>query len=335
MIQKKEKEFKDEYIIRVEEDPEIIFKNFHYGINLPVKEEFKEYIMPEIKHLQAKAIYIMTSEEKIIGHSLVYKDEDVMFFGLFKAQNDSDDIIKLMISKINDIAQKENCTKIRGPINVPPHIYGWGFSEEGSDPSIAAATPFTNPKYIKLFIEKGFELWHRLLWIRTPIKKIPYKKIWDIRNPDLDQTDWILPFLEIQAKNFPESARLTPKRSIEVIIPGLKFIKKYGGKEFIYLVYHEGKMIGTGYATPNPFDLNEQGKCKSVLLYGGAVVPEFQRKGIMMQIFGEFFENCVKRNIFLGECVVGDDNLASKTLLEKQLGGKVTRSYQILQKNLK
>ena len=327
----------------IEDNKQVIFYNLKYGINLPVKKEFKDYVIPELENLNAKAIYILTENDRKIGHCLFYKFDNILYFGFFSFKYKNKIIGKAIIENLIKIAKEEKCNIIRGPINLPPYIYGFGFSEEGSDPSIFCGTPYTDPSYIELFKNEGFELWHRLLWLRVEIKsKLPYEKVWDIKNPDLNSDDWIDPFLELQAKYFPESARITPKRNKEVVLAALKFLKKYGSNKFIYLAYdNNNKLIGLGYAMPNPFDLKQLKtiditqtcRTNSALLFGGVVDPEYQKHKIMFQIFGEFFDYCLSSGIKIGECVLGEDNIASKTLLEK-LGGNVVRKYQILQKRI-
>ena len=46
--------------------------------------------------------------------------------------------------------------KIKGPVNIPAIIFGYGFMEEGSLDNLFIAKPVNPPVYQNCFLEKGF-----------------------------------------------------------------------------------------------------------------------------------------------------------------------------------
>lgn len=304
------------------------------GINLPNRPEFIKYINFEFKNLCVHQIIAKINDE-VAGHMILFKEKekDILYFGFFGAdQSNFKAISGHLIDYMIDCAKKSKCSKIRGPINLPTTIFGWGFYESG-DTSIAAGTPYSDPQYIQLFKQLGFKTWHTLLWFKLPTMDVRFESPFDIQTADFENRDWIIPSIMLQEKLFPESARLTPGRTLEAFDMNLKFVDEFGYKECIYRAYDRGKLIGIGYCTPNPYDLNGNGKCKSVLLMGGATEPEYQNKGVLKDIFKAFWQNSKRLGITHGEYLVGADN-APSIAVAKGIGGKLNRTYQILEYQL-
>ncbi|MBD3350082.1 MAG: GNAT family N-acetyltransferase [Candidatus Lokiarchaeota archaeon] len=313
-------------------EPNQIFETLQHGINLPVKNDFSDLVLAEIKGLNMKSLVLKDDLNRILGHTIYFEDQDTLYFGFFKAKNDNKKYISVLLEELEEIASNRNVSIIKGPINPPPMIFGFGFSEAGSDTSIAAGTPYTDPIYIKKFKTKGYDVWHRFFWYNIPIRNTGQKIVWPVQSGDFQNTDWIFEMLDLQSTLFPESAQITPKRNLTVH-QTLQFIKKYGYEECFYLVYDEGKMAGFGYCSPNPYDLNELNKCQSVLLMGTAIQPRYQGKHLLTSMFAKFADNCERLGIYHGEWVVGEDNVPS-IMAAKSFGGKKIRSYVILEKTI-
>jgi hypothetical protein len=301
------------------------------GTNLPVKNELSRFIQVEFEELKVSSL-IMRYKNDVVGHTIFFDHQDILYFGFFNASHDNSEIIDYLIDCLIDIAKERKCNSIRGPINLPTLIYGWGFYESG-DTTIAAGTPYSDPCYIDVFKKRGFMNWHRLLWFKIPIISINPTNQIDVRIADFENTDWVLPYIMLQEKLFPDSAKLTPGRTMRTFLENLAFIRQFGYKECIYHAYDQNKLVGLGYWTPNPFDLNEQGKTKSALMMGAATDPEYQNKGVLSEMFKYFGRDAVKNKINYGEWLVGDDNPICIHTASKSFGGKQNRSYQIL--NLK
>lgn len=302
-----------------------------HGTNLPVRGDFRQYIEFEFNHLCVHQI-VATIDHDIAGHMILFKEKgkDILYFGFFGANKSNlKNITHYLIDYMIDCARKSKCTRIRGPINLPTTIFGWGFYESG-DTSIASGTPYTNPAYIDIFKEAGFKTWHTILWFKLPTIDVKSNCQYEVMNADFENKDWALPCIKLQERLFPESARLTPGRTMEAFDMNLKFMESYGYKECVYRAYDQGRLVGMAYCTPNPYDLDENGKCKSALLMGAATEPEYQNKGLLKDLFKVFWQNCKRLGITHGEYLVGADNAPSIAVV-KGIGGKLNRTYHIME----
>ena len=89
-----------------------------------------------------------------------------------------------------------------------------------------------------------------------------------------------------------------------------------------------------GWGTPNCFDMNEvTGMCKFILLFGGAIEKEYQRKGVLKQMIGLFATWNAQNGITHGEMPIGEDNLGS-IHMAKSYGRTQNRSHVIMQLEL-
>lgn len=311
-------------------DPNEIYANLSLGTNLPIKTELKKYIMWEIRHMNIKSIVLHGDDNEIIGHSCIYHCDGTMYFGFFAVNNSEPNLIKHLVDLIINIARERNCSSIKGPINLPQIIYGYGFPRVDSSKKVAAGTPYSDPVYLETFRDMGFSTWHEIRWYHVPIVKTPMKKIWPAKVADFEKLDWMEPFIDIQARCFPPSAKLTPGRTMNAYKMNLDLVRKYGHPDFIEMSYDGDRLIGTGYVTPNVFDLNDAGKCKSIILMGAAVEPEYRRKKVVSSMLLPFFNKCKDWGMTHAEYLVGADNEGS-IAAAKAFGGNLIRTYEILE----
>ncbi len=212
-------------------------------------------------------------------------------------------------------------------------IYGWGFAEEGSSQEPFVAADYTNPEYITHFQNAGFEIEHRILRFDVPLYPLKFTPTWDIRFCDLSEEGrhkWKEDFIDMQLRLFPASTQVTPN-VIPFFDDCVDFITEFGPDNLIVFTYDQNRPIGVGWGTPNCFDMNEKtGVCKSILLFGGSIEPEYQRKGVLKQMIGLFAYLNAENGITHGEMPIGEDNPGS-IYMAKSYGGKQNRSHVIME----
>ena len=338
---------------RIIEEPEEILRYLHLGINIPILPELYKYIIADIRSFNAKAILLEKeinenkfneNADKVGGIVLVYDDQgDTLFFGYFGVYDH--DIIKIefLIDQLINYAKRNNYKIIRGPINIPTVIYGWGFMVEGSSKDLFIGCPINPPIYQETFLKKGFyikfevERYYNVVLKINP-HKLPYydyteyeyvnpgkEGIWDV----LDE------ILSLHIKFQPPSAQLTPKKSLNIKYL-VDFIYSFGSKWMIWVVYHKPtkKMVACGYVIPNIFHVDKHGNLDSFSFHDWVVDPDHRRKGLAMLMYGESslraFNRKIKNFYRWGYWPVGAENIASKKAAEK-LGGIKSKAHLILE----
>lgn len=263
-----------------------------------------------------------------------------MFFAFFGVPSEDADLIERLVQELMLIARERNVSDIRGPINIPHVIFGWGFAEEGSSQELFAAADYTNPEYITHFTNAGFCIMHRILRFKVPTQPIPLEPTWEIKWGDVSEEgrqEWKETFIDMQIHLFPKTTQVTPN-----VIPFfdccMDFIQEWGSGRLIIwardTINGVRIPIGLGFATPNCYDMNEEtGKCKSILMFGGVIEPEYQQKGVLKQMLIMISNWNTEDGVTYGEMPIGDDNPGS-IHMAKSYGGKQNRSHVILQMKL-
>ena len=132
---------------KIIENIEQIIKYLPIGTNIPVDDRFKEYIERDFKELDVKSI-ILQKEGKTIANTIIYHDQrKILFFGFFGVLDDRQVYISLLVQKIIEYAKKNQFRTIRGPINIPTIIYGWGFLKRDGLVDLSLAKPVNPPIY--------------------------------------------------------------------------------------------------------------------------------------------------------------------------------------------
>ena len=135
-----------------------ILKYLQIGINIPIWPEFHKYILYDLDFFQAKSI-VIKEDGNPIGVVLIYSDDsEILYFGYFGVINHNKKYIVFLLGELLKYARENNFKYIRGPINIPTVIYGWGFMQEGSIESLFVGKPTNPPIYQKLFFENGFNI---------------------------------------------------------------------------------------------------------------------------------------------------------------------------------
>ncbi len=277
-------------------DPNEILKYLQIGINIPIWPEFHKYILHDINYFQAKSI-ILKEYGNVIGNVLIYNENsDILYFGYFGVINHNKDYISFLIDELLKYARENNFRLIRGPINIPTVIYGWGFMQEGSSESLFVGKPVNPPIYQKLFFKIGFYVKiEEKSWEGDYLRINPYR----IEQFDYSEYEYLNPkdwnelmelkgeFLRLHAENMPDYGKITPN------IMGLfdnyaDYVFKYGYNFMITFIRYKptGKIVACASCLPNPFRKDAKGNYDSIVAYSWAIEPEHRKKGLTLLIWG-------------------------------------------------
>ena len=289
--------------------------------------------------------------EDIVGITLVYEDgSDTLFFGFFGVYDHNPENVEYLADELIEYARKNGYHKIRGPINVPTVIYGWGFMAEGSCKEPFVGCPWNPPIYQRIFAEKGFDvLFEEDRYKMVALKMNPYKlKHRDGTFYDFSDYEIINPgpegmyeckedFIRLHREYMPPSAKITPKiaNNFKNLVD---FIFSYGHHDMMWMVYHKptDEAIACGYVVPNPFSKSKKrkwaGQWNSLSFHDWVVHPDHRRSGIAMLMYGHTSLQLMspKGSAEWGSFPVGADNVANAKMAQKMLGKK-NRTHLILQ----
>lgn len=344
---------KSELSIRIITKPEEILKNLQIGINIPILPELHKYILEDFKCFNAKAIILEKNiseknfnkfTDKVVGIVLVYDDQDeTLFFGYFGVYDHDHKKIEFLANELIDYAKQKNYKKIRGPINIPTVIYGWGFMVEGSQKDLFIGCPINPPIYQEIFLNKGFYSKFEVDHYYVPaIKMNPYK----LSKYDFTDYEYINPgkegiweviddIMRLHINFQPQSAQITPKKSLNLKF-FIDFIFSYGKEWMMWVVYHKPtkKMVACGYVVPNIFHKDKKGRIDSISFHDWVVDPNHRRKGLAMLMYGETSIRGMNRktNNFIkwGYWPVGSENIPNKKAAQK-MGGFKSKTHLILE----
>jgi len=324
-------------------DSNEIIKYLFIGTNIPIWQEFYKYILHDLNYFKAKSINLKKNGNPI-GHVLVFSDgSDVLYFGYFGLLGHFREHILFLVDKLIEFAEKNNFKLIRGPINIPAIIYGWGFMKEGSDTSLFIGKPVNPPIYQELFIEKGFYVkteeisWEGgILWFNP----------WKIKKYNFNEYEYFNPknlrefskfkgdYLRIHSQNLPPNAQLTPK--INFLMDNYaEFIFDFGHSFMLIFVRHKpsDKIVACGTCIPNPFRKDDKGNYDSCIAFTWAIEPEYRKKGLSMLMFGETSRRAWKMKMRYISAPVERENLTNK-IVENKLFLENKRTHIILEKKL-
>ncbi len=334
---------------RVLTDPKEIVKHLHKGMSIPILQEFHKYIIGDIKNYEAKAIVLEEDidekrfgerTDKITGITLVYGDgSDTLFFGFFGVVDHNPEKVEYLVDKLIEYAKDNNYSSIRGPINVPTCIFGWGFMVEGSNQNLFVCCPVNPPVYQNILLEKGFSVrFEEDRYDCFVIKMDPYKLKYDYSDyefiaPDREGINKYLDdFIRLHVDYMPPSARITPK--IENNIANLvEFIYSYGyDNGMMWCIKHKssGDIVAAGYIIPNPFIKDRRERVNSASFHDWVVHPDHRRRGLAMLLYGGGSIIVYKNGLRTGSWPVGADNIENSAAARK-MGGKKDRTHLILE----
>ncbi|TFG11738.1 MAG: hypothetical protein EU535_06905 [Promethearchaeota archaeon] len=322
------------------EDPEEILKNLQIGIQMPILSEFHKYILRDFKIFKAKAILLL-EDKNICGFVLLfYENRKLLNFGYFKTIDDEPDKISYLIDEIIKYAKLNNFQQIKGPINIPTVIYGWGFMEENSNSNLFACCPINPQIYQSLFYKKGFK---KFLLQYNWEGILPRVNPWSLKEYNFEEYEYFNPknyedfnnlkhiFLKIQSEYLPSSSQVTPGPNL-VFDSYAEYIFEFGFNFMIFFIRYKptNQIVACGSFLPNPFRKNNKGNFDSCIVYTWAVIPSHRRKGLAMLMYGATSIQAWKYKIRYGIGPVGS-NVKANMELGKKLGASIGRTYVVLE----
>ena len=236
-----------------------------------------------------------------------------------------------------------NVQGIRGPINIPAIIFGYGFMEKGSKESLFVAKPVNPPIYQRIFLEQGFSIVNEFVtWAANPL--VRYDP-WKSKDYDFSNYEYLYPkdledfnknfkqeFLMLHQKNLPSTALITP--NVEGLIDNYaQFLFDYGYNFMIFFIKDKlkNKIIACGAYLPNPFRRNKKKIYDSVYLFTWVVEPEYRRKGIAFLMYGATSLLLWKKKVKYGSGTISSFNKANTGLAVKKLAGIETRKHVLVE----
>jgi len=333
--------------IRIISDTHEILKYLQLGTIIPIWPEFNKYIKSDLNHFHSKSILLIetTDKENIVGHTLIfYHDRETLYFGFFGVIDDSKEKIEFLIKSLISYAQENNFKSIRGPINIPIVIFGWGFMEEGSLDTLFIGKPVNPPIYQKMFIQNNFYIKTRELSWEGNFKPISAE---DMNKFDFSEYELFHPkdwdevikfknvFLDLNARNLAPESVLTPDIG-NLFENYVNFVKRYGDL-FMFLfvkLKKTGEIIGCMICIPNPFRKDSQGNYDSFVPYSIVVDKEHRQKGISLLLTKTIGDQAHKRHIRYSSVPVESRQKLSIFLVKSKVGLFHARTHLILEYSL-
>lgn len=329
---------------RLLEDPNEILNYLHLGISIPIIPEFKKYILKTFEAYKVKALLLedISSNEifddridNVVGITIIYDDgADKLFFGFFGVYDHSKKKIEFLTNQLIEYAKNNNYNYIRGPVNIPAVIFGWGFMEEGSSKSLFISCPINPPIYQNIFFEKGFYIkFEEDRYDVVVIKLNPYKlkkkngsyynfSDYEYKNPNMNEIwETINDIVNLHLNFMPPSAQISPLNPINTQVH-LEFIYEFGSESHIWTVYHKptNKMVACGFIVPNPFSKDKKNRVDSASFHDWVVHPDHRRSGLAMLMYGCTSMKVYKEGLRWGSWPVGAENKANAAAARKMKG---------------
>ncbi|MHA1766102.1 MAG: hypothetical protein ACTSVK_07540 [Promethearchaeota archaeon] len=274
-----------------------IMKYISHGMSLPCLPALKKYIRYDIEYYNTISLIIKEKDE-IKGHVLLYSDktddEKILYFGHFQVANHLGSFIEILIKNILEFARHNKFKIIRGPINPPTIIYGWGFLNSKHSPPQPTARLPTNPL---IYVEKFGD--HRFIPVKQDVhREIPIYEI-SINEYDYSDYEYFNPktkeeFVEkyyeiledMQLRNLPKEVAVTPSAA-KLFKSHHKFILEYGNRYMFDFVRYKktNEIIASGLNVPDPFRRDH------VIFYSYSVEKEHRRKGLAMLMLKNTLDN--------------------------------------------
>ncbi|MBD3199991.1 MAG: hypothetical protein GF316_08245 [Candidatus Lokiarchaeota archaeon] len=320
-----------------------IIKYLSLGTSMPVWRSLREFIKYDFEIFNPKLLLLLENGYPS-GIVLIFIQKNILYFGYFKVMNDREEKIDFLINQINQYARKYQCNLIRGPINIPVIIYGWGFMESGSQDSLCSTKPVNSKGYLIRFLDNNYKITSRhLTWETFParyfdpmdLQKYSYK---DYRyfNP-LSRNEFLelkKDFIMLQHKNLPDSAQITPNSS-QMVENYFDFIMKFGHLSMVFFVEYipDNKNVACGAFIPDPFRKDEKGNNDSFCIYSWVVDKAHRRKGLLNLMYGNTILQIWEKGMRNCFGTIAESNYNS-TMAAKRLYGEKTRSHVILEKKV-
>lgn len=326
------------------ENPNEILNYLQLGINIPIREDFNEFILHDITVYHAKSLVIKI-DNKSVAQTLVYDDGgEVLFFGFFGAIDHKEKHVEFLLKKLIEFAQKNQYKFIRGPINPPTFIFGWGFMTEDSLKDLSISKPVNPPIYQEIFMKYGFYIKSKQGTWEGEIYRVPKEELkkyafegYEIHSPkNWDEIPSLkLPLLILSSRNLAKESQVTP--SPENLFENFfSFVKKYGRIFMVKLLRHKesNQFVGCFITLPDPIKKNEKGKNNSFVGYSLVIDKEHRGKGLSVHLVKDIFNTAYDNDIRYVSVPMEVNVIECKNLAKNVFGLSYTRTHIILERKL-
>ena len=327
--------------VEVIENPNDILNYLQLGISIPVREEFYEFILHDLNLYRAKSL-ILREDNKVVAHTLAYDDGgEVLFFGFFGAIDHEEKHIGFLLGKLIEFAQKHQYKFIRGPINPPVFIYGYGFMDKDSLADLSVSKPVNPPIYQEIFAQHGFYIESKHGTWEGEVYKISKEELkgydfegYEIHSPkDWDEIPKLkLPILILSVKNLATESQVTP--SPENLFENfVSFVKRYGGIYMLKLLRHKQSrhFVGCFITLPDPFKKNQEEKYKSFVGFSLTIDRDHRGRGLSMYLVKEVYDAAYEDNIRYISVPMEISVFECKNLIKNNLSFSYTRTHLIME----
>jgi len=205
-----------EYRTEIIYDPSMILTHMQIGTSLPILPGFENYILDAIKYYNSRSIllheHVQNSGTKHVkGFMLVYDDneDDTLYFGFCGVSDHDPEGIQCLIDELIIHAYENGYSSIKGPINVPTVIFGFGFMKDGSNDSQFIGCPANPPIYQQVFKKNGFEVVIEEFRFKMPALKM---NLDNLEGYDFTEFEFINPGEENIWEVLPEIKQLHHRR---------------------------------------------------------------------------------------------------------------------------
>ena len=318
-----------------------ILKYLQLGTTIPVREDFFDFIFHDLRVYRAKSL-ILKEDNEVVAHTLVYDDGgDVLFFGFFGAIDHKEKNIECLLRKLIEYARNHQYKKIRGPVNPPTFIFGYGFMTEDSLDDLCVSKPVNPPIYQDTFVQLGFYIKSKQGTWEGEFVKVPEEEMkkYDFEGYEIHSlNDWDdlpkikLPLLILSSRNLATESRVTP--SPEKLVENfLSFLRIYGGIYMVKLLKHKQsrQFVGCFISLPNPFKKNKKGKYNSLVAYSITIDKEHRGKGLSMYLMKEFLDAAYDDDFRYASVPMEINVLECKNLVKNHFGLTYTRTHLIME----
>jgi len=330
--------------VEIIENPNEILKYLQLGISIPVREDFYEFILHDLNIYRAKSL-VLRENNKIVAHTLAYDDGgEVLFFGFFGAIDHEEKRIEFLLKNLIKFAQKYQYKKIRGPINPPTFIYGWGFMTEDSLKDLCISKPVNPPIYQEIFTQHGFYIISKQGTWEGEVYKVPEEELknydfegYEIYSPkEWDEIPKLkLPLFILSARNLATESQVTP--SPEKLFENfVSFVKKYGGIYMVKLLRHKQsrQFVGCFITLPDPIKKNQKGKYNSFVGYSLTIDKEHRGKGLSVYLVKEVYDAAYEDDVRYISVPMEVNVLECRNLVKNKMGFSYTRTHLILERKV-
>ncbi len=336
-----------QFTMKILTNPNEIIKFLQIGINIPILPEFKKIIIKTFNGFNVKAILLEENIknsifidktdfiDKVVGITIIYDGGNkTLFFGFFGTYDHDEGKIAFLMNSLIKYAVENDYDYIRGPVNIPAVIFGWGFMVEGSNKSLFICCPVNPPIYQKVFLNNGFYVKFEEDRYNVPVLPFdPYSikkkngtyydySDYEYTNPSKTEVwDQLNQMVDLHLKYMPPSAQISPMNPIHPEVH-IEFIHKFGLESHIWSVFYKPtkEMVACGYIIPNPFSRDKRNRLNSASFHDWVVHPEHRRAGLAMLMYGVGAKKIYKEGMRYGSWPVGSENIANATMAQKMQG---------------